>query len=236
MCNIFSCLFLCFYFLSTFSIKIHWQISQHSFGLQFLKHIFISDDSFDPSDFLGLPQVQSSVKMEQESAQMQGLQNAEFMPPPPVSNMSDLAPNDTFKQDLLQTAIELGGHTSQMQDNQMMMQQNQDQIMMQHHQQMMEQQNQEEMMLQQQQNQEQMLMQQHQEQEQIMMRQQQDQPNLMEQHMNIHPPSENTAPINQDIHDDLAISDSDDEDGKPQPPPSAMKTQENEDDDGGLWF
>lgn len=194
------------------------------------------------------------MKMEHE----QNLQNPEFMPPPPVSNMSDMAPNDTFKQDLRQTAIELG-QTDQIQDNQLLIHQQQlnpDQLMMQqqqidqeqmmmHHQQ---QHNQEEMMIHQQQNQDQMMMHQQQCQDQLMMQhqQQQNQDQMMMQHqtqsmeeqLNMNPSIEIPSSITQDIHDDLAISDSDDEDGSKghQRPPLAMKTQENEDDDGGLWF
>lgn len=224
------CTVLFFVFLSLFSTyfrsKFTCKLSKLDFKIWILMDLFfIPDDSFDPSDFLGLPQVQSSMKMEQE----QHLPNPEFMPPQPVSNMSDIAPNDTFKQDLLQTAIELD-QTDQIQENQMFhhqQQPNPDEIMMsQQHQHQLDH--------------DQMMMHQQQIQEQLMLQQQQSQDQMMNQHsmeeqMNMNPPMEITAPVTQDIHDDLAISDSDDEDGKGHPPPLAMKTQEDE-EDGGLWF
>lgn len=176
----------------------------------------------------------------------QHLQNPEFMPPQPVSNMSDMAPNDTFKQDLLQTAMELDQNN---QDSQIMMQQHHhpDQLMMQQQQQLqpsllnqeqiLMHQHQEQLMIQQQQNQEQLMLQQQQTQEQLMMQQQQTQEQLMmQQQQSIEESMEMSAPVTQDIHDDLAISDSDDEDGKAHhPPPLAIRTQEDE-MESGLWF
>lgn len=168
------------------------------------------------------------MKMEQE----QNLQNSEFIPPPPVSNMSDLAANDTFKQDLLQSAMvldqtdgiqnkQMSIHHQQPNPNQMLMFQQQPQL------------DHEQMMIHQQQNQEHLIMHQHQQSQEEMMMQQQS----IEDQINLNPPMEvATAPVPQDIHDDLAISDSDDEEGKGHPPPLAIKTQENEDENGGLWF
>lgn len=165
------------------------------------------------------------MKIEQE----QNLQNPEFMPPPPVSNMSDSAANDTFKQDLLQSAMVLD-QTGQMQDKHMPIhhqQQNPNQMMM-----LQQQLDHEQMMMHHQQTQEHLIMRQQQQSQEEMMMQQQS----IEDQINLNPPMEVTAPVAQDIHDDLAISDSDDEDGKGHPPPLAMKTQENEDENGGLWF
>lgn len=187
--------------------------------------VLFSDDSFDPSDFLGLPNDQSAMKMgqmNQNQIEQSGMENAHFMPPPPVSNMSDLSQNDTFKQDLLQTAMELDQN-----DDQMLMQQNQQQLQQQQHE------------FQQQQEYQQQEFQQQQAFHQQNVQAQEPQM-LMSDHMSSNPMGVSGKTMGADIHDDLAISDSDEDDGRPNlqshQPPLAMKTQENDDDDGGLWF
>lgn len=160
------------------------------------------------------------------------MQNPEFIPPPPVSDMSDVTPIDTFKQDLLQTSM---GGLDQIHDgmltNQQQQEHNSDQMMM-----IQQQQLDHDMMIHHQQSQEQMMM--HLPQQDVIMMQQQ----TMMESISFNPtPLENPPPPAvthiQDIHDDLAISDSDDEDGgKANAPPIATETQENEEENTGLWF